>query len=560
MARSQSPAKAGSGAGPGGSAAVSADSKVANAAAGVPSVNLTGELPKKDYMLEAGNSGLRIFGGYVVEEFDPNLRGMRGARMFREMSDSSPTIGAFLYVIFQAIGKLGWHLQPADQTPLSLLAQELIESMMDDMEHSWDEFIQEALTMVIYGYAPVEIVLKMRNGQQPDKRFSSKYDDGAIGIRKLALRSQETILRWVMDADNNDVLGVVQMPWTGGVRMIPRTKFIHFRTRSYRNNPEGRSLLRNAYRPYYFAKRVEEIEGIGIERDLAGFPVMLVPGELIAAAANGTDPNAPATLQSYKNLVKNIKRNSQEGAVLPSDRDEHGQLQFELKLLASSGKRQFDTNVTIERYQQQMASVTLADFLLMGHGSMRSGGQALSSDKIEMFYASIEGIVQTMCDAIQADLINLLCDLNGIPEPNRPTLYTDKAEQVDLGRLGAYINALAASGMVLFPNQDLENYLLSVAGLPEPTEDTLAQQTMLQSTGAEAGQPGTGGAAQPGALTSSQGQPAAVGPGAGSRDPAGGPGADTNQGAQGAGFGQQSNEAQSQRPHMLPQQSQDQGL
>lgn len=546
MARRNS-ASAGSGATPGtfpGPGVAAGNAKPA--AAGVPSVDLTDQLPTKDYMLEAGNSGLKVFGGYVVEEFDPNLRGVRGMRMFREMSDSSPTIGAFLYVIFQAISKLGWHLQPADQTPLSLLAAELIESMMDDMDHSWDAMIQEALTMCIYGYAPVEIVLKFRNGKKPDSRFSSKFDDGAIGIRKLALRSQETILRWIMDADNNDVLGIVQMPWTGGIRMIPRSKFIHFRTRSYRNNPEGRSLLRNAYRPYYFAKRIEEIEGIGIERDLAGFPVMSVPGELIKAAAANTDPSAAQTLLTYQNLVKNIKRNSQEGAVLPSDTDEHGKLLYELKLLSSGGRRQFDTNVTIERYQQQMAAVTLADFLLLGHGQHGGGGEAISGDKVAMFYTAIEGLVQTMCSTLQADLVNPICDLNGIPEENRPTLYTDKAEQVDLGRLGAYINALAASGMVLFPNEDLENYLLNVAGLPEPTDETRAQQNMIQGGGGGAGQPGTGGAAQPGAMMQGAAG-AAVGPGAGARDAAANP----NMGAQGPGFGQQPNEAQ--KPHLLMQ-------
>src|SRR6185369_12382852 len=68
-------------------------------------------------------------------------------------------------------------------------------------------FVQEVLSMVIYGYAPVEIILKERQGEKPDKRFSSRYDDGMIGIRKLAIRSQETILRWIMSDDQNDILG-----------------------------------------------------------------------------------------------------------------------------------------------------------------------------------------------------------------------------------------------------------------------------------------------------------------------------------------------------------------
>src|SRR4051812_6991621 len=433
------------------------------------------DLPLSKMRAEAGNTGLRVQGGYIFEEYDPALRGIKGAKIFREMADSNSTIGAFLYVINQVVGKLGWHVQPVSQQPLALLASEYFESLMDDMEHSWQDFVQEVLSMVVYGYAPVEIVLKERQGEKPDKRFSSRYEDGMAGVRKLAIRSQETILRWIMSDDQNDILGLVQMPWTGGIAEIPREKMLLFRTRHFRNSPEGRSLLRNCYRSYYFAKRIEEIEGIGIERDLAGFPVMQIPAELISAAGaqNGqpADPVAALTLKSYQDLVKNIKRNTQEGAVMPSDRDEHGQLLFELKLLASGGRRQFDTNVIVQRYMQQMASTIMADFMLLGAGTM-GAGTTLSADKISMFFEAIAGLVRVMVQTVNTELVPLLGRLNGIPQDLWPKFFTDKPEQVDLGRLGVYINALAASGMQLFPNPELEDYLLGVAGLPEPTDET----------------------------------------------------------------------------------------
>ncbi len=491
------------------------------------------DLSKTAYMVEAANSGLKIFGGYLFEEFDPNLRGIKGARTYREMADSSPTIGAVLFIITQVISKLGWHLQPKDQTPLSLLAAEYFESLLNDMEHTWDDLIQDVLSMVTYGYAPVEITLKLRSGTKPDKRFSSRYDDGMVGIRKLAIRSQETVLRWLMDQENNTVLGMVQMPWTGGTKTIPRSKMLLFRTRHFRNNPEGRSLLRNSYRPYYFSKRIEEIEGIGIERDLAGFPVMYVPAELIAAATGAPgqppDPDAAKTLAAYQALVKDLKRNNQDGAVLPSDRDDHGQLLYELKLLTSGGRRQFDTNMTIERYQQQIAAALMADFLLMGHGAGRSGGNTLSGDKVAMFFEAIAGLVGRIVDVFNAELVPLMGRVNSIPQENWPEFFTDKPEQVDLGKLGAYINALAASGMTLFPNEDLEDYLLGIAGLPEPSDETREEQSQLQTSGAEQGMPGTGGTAQPpgAALMGHNGGPPM----------GGGPGADSRQGAQGS-FGQ----------------------
>ena len=148
-----------------------------------------GNLSPGDFYVEAGNTGLKVFGGYVVEEFEPNLRGLRGARMMREMWDTDPTIGAIIFVISQAIRKIQWHLAPADQSLPSLLAQEYFESVMADMDHTWDDFMSEVMSMFIWGYAPFEIVLKIRQGADAtDPRYRSRFDDGMIGVRKLSQR------------------------------------------------------------------------------------------------------------------------------------------------------------------------------------------------------------------------------------------------------------------------------------------------------------------------------------------------------------------------------------
>jgi hypothetical protein len=63
---------------------------------------------------------------------------------------------------------------------------------------------------------------------------------------------------------------------------IPIEKMLLFRTTVQRNNPEGRSMLRTAYRPWRNKKRIEEIEGVGIERDLAGLPMARIPGKFFS--------------------------------------------------------------------------------------------------------------------------------------------------------------------------------------------------------------------------------------------------------------------------------------
>ena len=83
--------------------------------------------------------------------------------------------------------------------------------------------------------------------------------------------------QWEYD-DEDNLIGMTQMPPPNfGLYTIPLEKAIHFRTRSRKGNPEGRSILRNAYRSWYFKKGIQEFEGIGIERDLAGIPMVTPP-------------------------------------------------------------------------------------------------------------------------------------------------------------------------------------------------------------------------------------------------------------------------------------------
>lgn len=153
---------------------------------------------------------------------------------------------------------------------------------------------------------------------------------------------------------------------------IPMSKALLFRTKSRKDNPEGRSILRNAYRPWYFKRRIQEIEGIGIERDLAGLPVMHAPEGLDIWDPDNQDALRIRT--ELESMVRRIRRDEMEGVVLP-----HG---FELELLSSGGSRQFDTNAVINRYDTRIAMTVLADFIFLGH--QQNGSWALSSDKTEL--------------------------------------------------------------------------------------------------------------------------------------------------------------------------------
>ena len=218
---------------------------------------------------EIGTSGLQHVGGFVIDDFVGDLRGLRGAKVWREMADNDPVVGAMLFAIERLILQIDWRIEPFKENPDAVVKTkdqdnaDFVEECMNDMSESWDSTLSSIMSFLTYGYAYCEIVYKKRvtsDTKDPTKR--SNYSDGKIGWRKLALRAQETTWQWIFDEDGG-IKGLEQMDQSAGnhgVVMIPIEKALLFRTSSVRNNPEGRSLLRNAYRPWKFKKTIEEIE------------------------------------------------------------------------------------------------------------------------------------------------------------------------------------------------------------------------------------------------------------------------------------------------------------
>lgn len=415
-----------------------------------------------------GSTGLKQYGGFVVEEFVKELKGIRGANTFREMADNDPVCGAVLFAIEMLLRQTKFEVQAADDSDEADADKEFFEEVLTDMSSSFAEVLTEIVSMFTYGYAPMEIIWKRRGGpDSEDPTERSQYSDGKIGVRNISLRAQTSIVRWAFDPEDGGILGVWQQPIAGPMVFIPIAKLLLFRTRNVRNNPEGRSILRNAYRPWFFKKRIEEIEGIGIERDLAGLPVASIPGSYLDQNA---DNSQKAIASAWKKLVTNVRRDRQEGILIPSDRDQHGNPLFEFKLLSSSGSRQIDTTKIIDRYDNRITATVLADFIMLGSQG-RGGSHALSQNKTEIFTTAIEAFLDNICDTFNRHFLPRLWKLNGKDVTTMPKMTHGDIERKDLAGLAALLTSLAGAGATLFPDADLENHIREEAGLPPAPED-----------------------------------------------------------------------------------------
>jgi len=418
--------------------------------------------PTSTDFMEIGSSGLVQYGGRVEEDFLRQLQGKRGYAIYREMAENHPVIGGILQAIEMLFRSVDWTVEPSDKdNQASIDEAEFVAGCLNDMSITWQDTISNILSMLVYGFSYNEIVYKRRQGHAEDGT-SSAFNDGRIGWRKLPIRSQDTVYEWKFDK-NGGIEGMTQMnPIAGtGPVFIPIEKALLFRTTSKLNNPKGRSCLRSAYTSWYYQKRITTIEAIGIERDLAGLPVAFVPPQLLSDNATSQES---AALNEIKKIVRNIRRDEQEGLVFPLAYDpETGQKAYDIQLLNTGGKRQFDTNAIINRYDQRIAMSILADFILLGHEKI--GTQALSVSKIELFMDTIEAWLAGIADVFNQYAIPRLMRLNGISDELFPTLQFSAPRDPDIGILGDYVSKLTASGAML-PDDDLSDYLRTLAGLP----------------------------------------------------------------------------------------------
>lgn len=421
---------------------------------------------------EYGATGLKNWSGRLDEEWLQQLSSQeKRIKIYREMRDNDPVIGAILYAIDLLIRQATWRVSPAGPQNEYQEAADFVQQCLDDMSQSWLDVVSEVLSFLVYGWSYHEIVYKQRLGIQTEKdgRASSKFNDGRVGWRKLPIRSQDTLEDWRLD-DQGGIQGMTQIPPpTYRPRFVPIEKALLFRTAIHKGSPEGRSLLRNVFRPWMMKKRIEEIEGIGIERDLAGLPVIYAPSKIMLSGATSDEQ---AVFTQLKKIVQNVRRDEQEGLIMPGDRNEQGHLLYEMQLLSTGGSRQFNTNEVINRIDQRIASSVLADFILLGQ--QKVGSFALASSKTELFSVGLGTYMAGIAEVMNRYAIPRLFEINGLKTDKLPTLEHGDVEMPNLAELGNFITQLAGAGVPLFPDEDLEAHLREVARLPKRKESSAA--------------------------------------------------------------------------------------
>lgn len=402
-----------------------------------PKATTVPEVSVNSLMREIGDTGTVVYSGYLsLVDYNQDLTGTRRIRKYDEMRLSDSTVRLGLAAVKYPILATQWFIKsPQDSGEDDEATKFVRAQLLENPLFTWNSYLRQILTFCDYGNAIFEKVF-------------IKLPDGKIGWRKFAPRLSKTILRWTMK--DGVTPGIEQLVPTMGSFEIPDWKLTKFILDQEGSNYEGISLLRSAYKNYFFKDLYYKIDSIATEKQGLGIPILTTP------------PNAkPEDVAKAEEIVKNMRVNEMSYARLPQG--------FKIEMMDMKGNQIKNVETMIMHHDRGIAKAFLAQFLEIGsQGS--SGAYSASQDQSDLFYMGIEHIAALPREIVNRDIRDLV-DINFGPqaEGKYPTIEHGSVRNVDSQKFATALNQLA-SGQILIPDDELEEKVRATLDLPEKME------------------------------------------------------------------------------------------
>ncbi len=385
---------------------------------------------------EIGVSGVQIFNGIISgEEYNFNLMGRRALQTWDEMARSDATVKMTLRVIKEPVKALSAHVQAASQDAQDILAQEFIHDQMF-VKLRFKSMLHEILTFQEKGFSVFENVLN----------YGDVAGYGRIYCSKFAFRKQTSIAKWET-ADHQP--GVTQYSAAGGELSIPLHKLVVFTNEQEGDNYEGVSVLRPAYKHWFYKDKYYQIDAIGQERQGLGVVKVKHP-----ANAN------PDHIKNAHDQARALRANEEGFIDEPQG--------WEVDFMDMKAKTTKDAVPMIEHHDLQIPDSVLAGIMKLGSTS-GSGSRSVGETQLKVLEQYIKSTADYIADTLNRYFIKPLVDLN-FNVTDYPKLVFGEVSDESLTELAAAIVGLINAGVII-PTDDDEAYLRGLLKLPERADD-----------------------------------------------------------------------------------------
>lgn len=401
---------------------------------------------------DQGFIGLRMSNGRITEEVQAAFRYPAFIKTVNECR-TNPTVAAAMNVYRMLLSRVTWRVESAvgaSETEKERAA--IVNSMLGDMEHSWGAFIESVIPYLEYGFAVNTINLRRRL-----PRNGSKFSDGAVGIRSLPTRNQDTIVGWRFDDKTENLLYVEQslaylengykfqdQANERGLIEINRDKFLLFTASKNKGNPQGNSIYKGIYLAHKRLELLIEQELLGIAKDVQGILKIEIPAKYLSLDAS---PDDQAVVAGFKSIIDNYNAGTQRGLLVPSAFDmEAKQPLFKYELLESKGSAKYDTEAVIKRLQSDILSALSCDILKLG--SEGTGSFSLAESKSSVLALAIDYRLREIQSVLNTELLPKIYAANGWNAESLPSFEYESVEEPSLDEAGKFLQrVLSVSGL-----------------------------------------------------------------------------------------------------------------
>jgi hypothetical protein len=380
-------------------------------------------------MRELGTASVSPFTSNLRSEYNWELQGLQGLLNYDKMRKNDGTVRGTLRQIKTPVLQARWFVEPASESTRDQNAAAFLTWCLEEaLSMPFGQLIQECLLMLEFGYYMFEKVW----GEGVWNNRNVMY------WKKLAPRHPVDVIDWEYDK-NGGPNGVLFTPPDNLYNVdpipIPIKKLLVFSFDKEAGNIEGISVLRSAYKHWYYKEQLYKIDAIQKERHGIGVPIIQLP------------PNfSPEDKVLAQEMGRNVRTNESANIVLPPNW---------IFTFAELHGNPVDALASAQHHDLQIQKNIMAPFL----------DNPATSDQMATFNAACRFIADMIADTFNKYAIPQLIAYNFSRVGTPKLRVTNIGSKTDLRTLSFALRNFVGAGLIT-PDERLENYLRDMSDLP----------------------------------------------------------------------------------------------
>jgi hypothetical protein len=413
---------------------------------------LLGRTPEPDRP-EVGASGTVNLNGFLVaHEYNWNLAGKAGLRVWSEMHRSDAAIRETLWHIFAPILNANWTVEPPDDPDVDeLFAAELVRvAFFEELDQPFSEYLRQVLLYLRDGVQLFEPLWKVVEGVElkvemppapgapaASAQTQTRTLDQVLTWKKFAQRLPSTVWRW--NTTDGDLDSIEQQVFKDGewdtITIYAEDLLVLVNEREG-DDFNGLSLLRSAYKPWFYKDLFEKIALKAYETHGVGINVAYLPS---AAAHDKTQ------VQVVEDMLARIRAGEDTNLVFPGPKAQASAQAgdgYTFNIETPSGGIP-DFKPMLEYFRGEIKGNALVRFAELGHG--QSGARATGNTQSEVWYDALHAVATHIAEC-HRQVIERLVRSNLENVKRMPRLVPQDIEARNLTDFATAVSALVSSG------------------------------------------------------------------------------------------------------------------